>query len=68
MVPPTAFRFSMTVRVMKMKVKPTMTTAKVGASPMKSDTSQPMIPPSAKPASRAHPKGTLRVITSQAAV
>ena len=36
--PPTALRFSMTVRLMKMNVNPTMTTAKVGASPMNSDT------------------------------
>lgn len=66
-VPPTAFRFSMTVRVMKMKVNPTMTTAKVGASPMNKDTSQPMIPPRAKPARRAHAKGTFSVMTSHAA-
>jgi hypothetical protein len=46
-----------------MKVNPTMTTAKVGASPMKSDTMYPMMPPRAKPARRARTKGTWRVIT-----
>ena len=68
MVPPTALRFSMTVRLMKMNVKPTITTAKVGASPMKRDTMNPMIPPRAKPTRSAQPNGTCRAMTSHAAV
>ena len=46
-----------------MNVKPTMTTAKVGASPMNSDTRYPMSAATAIPASKAQPKGTCRVPT-----